>query len=135
LTHIAQNQKNMKLRSMEKVKIINNEMNRRRFLGYPCFTLKDEKGGIVSALTDCSFNVKSLPVAPPDKATSVPLTSTFLIAPAYTDSKGTFSRACKPGTYDLFISVGKMDGTPLYELPYEGDDGRKRYPVGKITIE
>lgn len=102
--------------------------------GYPCFTLKDKKGGIVSALTDCSFNVKNLLVAMPDKAAAVTLTSTFLVAPAYADSKGTFSRTCKPGTYDLFISVGKMDGTPLYELPYEGNDGHKRYHVGNITI-
>lgn len=103
--------------------------------GYPCFTLKDGKGGIVSVLTDCSFNVKTLPVVPPDQVTSVARTSTFLVAPVFTDSKGSFSRTCKPGTYDLFISVGKMDGTPLYELPYEGNDGYKRYPVGKITVE
>jgi hypothetical protein len=103
--------------------------------GYPCFTLKDEKSGIVSVLTDGSFNVKNLPVAPPENAIPVALTSTFIVAPVYTDSKGAFSRTCKPGTYDLFVSVGKMDGTPLYELPYEGNDGHKRYRMGKITIE
>jgi hypothetical protein len=108
----------------------NKEMSRRRFIGYSALGMTG-----LASFPDCSFNVKTLPVALPDKATSVVLTSTFLIAPTYADSKGTFSRTCKPGTYDLFVSVGKMDGTPLYELPYEGDDGHKRYRMEKITIE
>lgn len=102
--------------------------------GYPCFTLKDEKGGIVSALTDTSFNVKQLSVAPPEKSAIYDLTSTFVIAPAFKDSKGVFSRACKPGTYELFVSVGSLDGTPIYELPYSDDDGHKRYKLGKIVL-
>ena len=103
--------------------------------GYPCFTLKDEKGGIVSVLTDTSFNLKNLPVAPPGNTIPQPLTSTFVIAPAHRDNKGIFFRACKPGTYDLFISVGKLDGTPVYELPYTGQDGHKRYKIGRITLD
>ena len=43
-------------------------------------------------------------------------------------------RACAPGTYDLYVSVGRRDGTPLYELPYEGCDGHKRYKIGQITL-
>ncbi len=102
--------------------------------GYPCFTLKDEKGGIVSVLTDTSFNLEYLPVAPPGNTIHHELTSTFVIAPAHQDHKGTFFRTCKPGTYDLFISVGKQDGTPVYELPYTGQDGYKRYMIGKIVL-
>lgn len=102
--------------------------------GYPCFTLKDEKGGIVSVLTDDSYNVKHLPVTSPDKLAAHPLKSTFVIAPAYSDHKGVFSRRCNPGSYDLFISVGKQDGTPVYELPYNEDDGHKRYKIGRITL-
>jgi hypothetical protein len=98
--------------------------------GYPCFTLKDNKGGIVSVLTDTSFNVKTLPVAPPNEATASTLSSLFTIAPAFWD----FSRACQPGTYDMFFSVGKQDGTPVYELPYDESDGHKRYRAGKITL-
>lgn len=102
--------------------------------GFPCFTLKDEKGGIVAALSDTSFNVKSLTVAPPDRATARELASTFVIAPAYRDHKGVFLRTCNPGVYDLFVSVGKHDGTPLYELPYPDSDGHKRYRIGSITL-
>lgn len=102
--------------------------------GYPCFTLKDEKGGLVSVLTEQAYNVKDLSITPPDMITPHAINSTFVIAPEHSDNKGAFSRACKPGTYDLFVSVGKMDGTPVYELPHEGHDGHKRYKVGVITL-
>ncbi|MDR1223748.1 MAG: DUF4832 domain-containing protein [Tannerella sp.] len=98
--------------------------------GYPCFTLKDDRGGIVSVLTDTSFNVKTLPVAPPGEASASALSSQFTVASAF----GELSRACQPGTYDLFFSVGKPNGTPLYELPYAESDGHKRYHAGKITL-
>jgi len=103
--------------------------------GYPCFTLKDEKGGIVSVLTDTSFNLKYLPVTPLGNTIHHELTSTFVIAPAHRDNKGVFFRTCKPGTYDLFISVGKQDGTPVYELPYTEQDGYKRYKIGSIVLQ
>jgi hypothetical protein len=98
--------------------------------GYPCFTIRDDRGGIVSVLTDTSFNVKTLPVAPPGEATASALSSSFTVAPAF----GDFFRTCQPGTYELFFSVGKADGTPLYELPYDGSDGHKRYLAGRITL-
>ena len=44
-------------------------------------------------------------------------------------------RACRPGTYDLYVSVGKKDGTPLYELPYGDSDGKKRYKMGKWWLK
>lgn len=102
--------------------------------GYACFTLKDEKGGIVSTLVDTSFDMKLLSVSTADASIAHPLTSTFIIAPAHKDNKGVFFRACKPGTYNLFVSVGKQDGTPLYELPYPSDDGHKRYKIGLINL-
>ena len=102
--------------------------------GYPCFTLKDEKGGIVSVLIDTSFDVKLLAVTPADRPVVHELTSTFVIAPAFKDNKGIFSRACKAGTYELFLSVGKLDGTPLYQLPYSDDDGHKRFKIGNIIL-
>jgi len=103
--------------------------------GYPCFTLKDEKGGIVSVLTDTSFNLKTLPVSSPDKKAEQALSSTFVIAPAHHDRKGIFSRACSPGTYDLYVSVGGQDGTPVYELPYPDNDGKRRYKIGAIVLQ
>jgi hypothetical protein len=103
--------------------------------GYPCFTLKDSLGGIVSVLVVTNFNVKSLTTAQPGKAVATPLTSRFIIARAYDDPNGPFSRTCEPGTYDLYISVGQLDGTPKIELPYGHSDGHKRYCVGKITVK
>lgn len=102
--------------------------------GYACFTLKDEKGGIVSALVVDDFNVRDLSVAEPDNAPEQQLTPTFRIAPRYVDPDGTFFRACKPGTYTLYVSVGQRDGTPVYQLPYGGDDGKRRYKLGQMTL-
>lgn len=62
------------------------------------------------------------------------IVSTFRIAPRYADKAGTFFRACKPGVYDLYVSAGMRDGTPVYELPYDGNDGRRRYKLGRITV-
>lgn len=102
--------------------------------GYPCFTLKDEKGGIVSTLVADGFNVRDLAVAGPGAAVSVALTPEFRIAPRYADPAGTFFRGCRPGTYDLYVSAGMRDGTPVYELPHGDDDGRRRYRIGQIAL-
>jgi hypothetical protein len=85
--------------------------------GFPCFTLKDEKGGIVSALVDEQFDFRYLQVGP-----------------AFGDAFGTFSRVVQRGEFDLFVSVGKRDATPVFELPYDDHDGFKRYRVGKMTL-
>ena len=103
--------------------------------GYPCVTLKDKKGGIVSVMVDNQLNVKSLPVDQPDKATPSVLTSNFTIAFSHSDQQRNFSRVCHPGEYDLYVSVGQKDGTPLYELPYNDSDGKKRYKMGTMRVE
>ncbi|MFR5871629.1 MAG: DUF4832 domain-containing protein [Alistipes sp.] len=102
--------------------------------GHPCFTLKDDKGGIVSALVVDDFDLRSLPVCEAGKTEERQIVSTFRIAPRYADKAGTFFRACKPGVYDLYVSAGMRDGTPVYELPYDGNDGRRRYKLGRITV-
>lgn len=102
--------------------------------GYPCFTLKDEKGGIVSTLVADRFNVKDLKTGPAGKAPQHLHTQTFRIAPKYEDKAGVFFRSCPTGEFNLYLSVGQCDGTPLYELPYFGHDGHKRYLLGKIRI-
>src|SRR5690554_3057545 len=103
--------------------------------GHICYTLKDEKGGIVATVVDAAFDVKELAVMPPGQPAIKNIASTFTIAPMYSDSKGRFSRTCLPGTYDLFVSVGRKDGAPIYELPYSTDDGQKRYKIGTIVLE
>lgn len=102
--------------------------------GFPCFTIKDSLGGVVSVLVDESFDVKSLPVGEPDKAEITTLQTRCIVARPFSDTKGSYVRTCPTGTFDLYVSVGKADGTPVFALPYEGDDGHRRYRVGKITI-
>jgi Domain of unknown function (DUF4832)/Beta-galactosidase len=94
--------------------------------GYPCLTLKDAEGGIVSVLSDESFDIRSLAVG---KIGSIPTTqkdSEFTI--------GLVAPTTKPGSYDLFISVGSRDGTPKIALPLAGDDGQRRYQIGKVAV-
>ena len=102
--------------------------------GHPCFTLKDDKGGIVSVLVADDFDVKNLKVGPSGQAPKSMLESSFRIAPRYEDKAGTFFRTCRPGIYDLYVSAGRKDGTPVYALPYDGDDGNRRYRLGRIEI-
>jgi hypothetical protein len=40
----------------------------------------------------------------------------------------------KPGTYEVFISVGDRTGTPRLALPLPADDGHRRYRLGKLTV-
>ena len=95
--------------------------------GYMALTIKDEKGGIVSVLSDESFDIKSLEVAAPDKAPTKTHESEFTV--------GLIAPTTKPGTYDVYVSVGKRDGTPVIALPLKDDDGQRRYKLGRITVE
>jgi hypothetical protein len=107
----------------------------------PCYsgafwalTLKDEKGGIVSAHVDESYDFRQLKTGPPDQAPVQQLQSRFVVAFRHVDPRGTFAPAAKPGTYDVFVSVGSRDGTPQIELPLPDGDGQRRYKVGRIEV-
>jgi len=89
--------------------------------GFPTITLKDEKNGIVSVLCDDNFNLKKL-----NPGTADEYKSSFII--------GLYGPITKPGTYDVYVSVGLCDGTPVIALPLENDDGHRRYKIGKITL-
>lgn len=104
--------------------------------GYPAITLKDTKGGIAGVFVDEDFDVRVLPVGPPDKAEPVgrevtgisqaskPLIN-FALPPA---------NILKPGTYSLWISIGTRTGTPKIALPLADEDGQRRYRLGDIRI-
>ena len=94
--------------------------------GFVALTIKDEKGGIVSVLSDESFDVRELPVAEPGKAPKVERTAAFRV--------GFVAPVTKPGQYDVYLSVGERDGTPVYALPIPGDDGQRRYKIGTISV-
>jgi hypothetical protein len=103
--------------------------------GYPCFTIKNDKGGIVAVLVDTEFNVKDLAVAAPGEAKSAVSERAFTVARAFTNDFGTFARTCQTGDFDIYFSVGTVYGSPTLALPYGGDDGHKRYRMGRIRIE
>ena len=94
--------------------------------GFVALTLKDEKGGIVSVLSDESFDVRDLEVGAPGEAPKVERTARFRI--------GHVAPTTKPGVYDLYISVGERDGTPVYELPLPDSDGQRRYKIGRLEL-
>ena len=94
--------------------------------GFVCLTIKDDKGGIVSVQTDESYDVRQLPVGKPGAAIEVKRTAPIRV--------GFIAPTTKPGTYDLYFSIGQRDGTPVYELPLDNGDGQKRYRIGQIEL-
>jgi hypothetical protein len=99
--------------------------------GFWALTLKDARGGIVAVLADEHCDLKELGVAAPGEAPVKQLKSRFVVAMRH----GEHAPPVKPGAYDLFVSVGKLDGTPTMALPLRGDDGQKRYKVGQVMLK
>jgi len=106
--------------------------------GYPCFTIKDEEGGIVSTHVDRNLNVRDLKVAAVGKAQDVTIESELTVAMGFNEvfkgEEKQFSMTADAGEYEMYISIGKLDGTPVYQLPYNNEDGHRRYKVGKIRL-
>ncbi len=102
--------------------------------GYVSVTLKDEEGGIVSAHVMDKFNVRDLPVGPVDQAAIRKIDQSFVVARRYEDGPRHFARAAAGGTFDVYVSVGTLDGTPQIALPLDHGDGQRRYRVGKIRV-
>ncbi|MDR2704863.1 MAG: DUF4832 domain-containing protein [Planctomycetaceae bacterium] len=94
--------------------------------GFPALTIKDDKNGIVSVLVEDSFDVKSLPVTPPNEVKEQTVKSEFRI--------GLIAPATKPGNYHVYVSIGRRDGTPQITLPLADSDGQKRYKIGQIQL-
>ena len=94
--------------------------------GFPALTLKDDTGGLVAVLTDERFDVKRLPIAATNAVVAVTQVSRF--------RAGWIAPTTKPGAYDVFVSVGQRDGTPVIALPMAGGDGSRRYKVGRLIL-
>ena len=92
--------------------------------GHVAFTLKDEQGGIVAVFVNEAFDVRRLEVGPPGDAAAM-----------NTASEHGFARNMPPGTFDVFVSVGWRDGTPVIALPLPGHDGHRRYSLGRIAVD
>jgi hypothetical protein len=91
--------------------------------GFSAFTLKDAKGGIVAVFVNEGFDVRNLAVAAPGAAPEQETRSAHGFAPNM-----------PAGTFDLFVSVGRRDGTPVIALPLPGDDGHRRYRLGTMEV-
>ncbi len=95
--------------------------------GFLALTLKDDKGGIVSVMTDETFDMRRLAVGPPGAPPVTAHDSEF--------TAGLIAPVTRPGDYDLFVSVGDRIGTPRIALPLPNDDGARRYRLGRVTLE
>jgi hypothetical protein len=102
--------------------------------GFWAITLKDEKGGIVSVNTDEAFDIGRLRPGPAGQAPVQKVRSRFMVAYRHVDPRGRHSPPTRPGDYDVFVSVGLRDGTPILALPLPGGDGQRRYRVGRIRL-
>lgn len=89
-------------------------------------TLKDDKNGMVSVLTDERFNLRDLVPGAAGVAPRQTNNSSFVI--------GQIAPVTQPGQYTVFISVGQRDGTPKISLPLPENDGQRRYRLGQITL-
>ena len=93
--------------------------------GAVAVTLKDQKGGIAGVFADERFSMRSLPVGPPGEAEVVSRQAAFVLP---------YAHIVKPGTYELYVSVGSRTGTPRIALPLPNDDGQHRYRLGTMRI-
>jgi Domain of unknown function (DUF4832)/Beta-galactosidase len=103
--------------------------------GFWAFTLKDEKGGIVSVHVDEDYDFRNLEIGPPDQAPVKKLQSRFTVAFRHVSPAGVHVPPVKSGDYDVFVSVGWRDGTPQVALPLPFPDGQRRYRVGRISLK
>ena len=94
--------------------------------GFPAITIKDQEGGIVSVLVDESFDVRDLKVGNKGEAPIAKHQSKLIL--------GLYAPTTRPGTYDVYISVGERDGTPVIAMPLADGDGKRRYRIGTIKL-
>jgi hypothetical protein len=102
--------------------------------GFVTWTLKDDQGGIVAVHVDDSWNVRELEPSQPAQPALVSRSSEFVVGRRYLDGPRSFSRNVSPGECDLFVSVGRRDGTPQIALPLDDDDGQRRYRLGSVEL-
>lgn len=91
-----------------------------------------EEAGTVAVFVDDGFDVGTLYVGPPGKAKIRTENVTFALAEPLVSSD--FESGIKPGSYEVYISVGTRTGTPRITLPLPDGDGDRRYRLGTLKI-
>lgn len=102
---------------------------------FPALTVKNAEGGILAVLSDEGFNLRQLAVAPPGQAVAKEHGFECILGkgnPAFPE--GWAAPYCPTGVFDVYVSVGCRDGTPVYELPLPNGDGKRRYKLGQIEF-
>lgn len=119
--------------------------------GFVAYTLLNENGKIAWVSVDESFDVKALPTAAPGKSIEKRFTSSCtagLVATIPVINDGVVNNlknhdqypfgenvpTLKPGKYSLYVSVGKLDGTPVIALPIKNGNDTRRYRLGEILV-
>ena len=119
--------------------------------GFVAYTLIDSNGKIAWVCVDESFDVKTLPVAAPEKSIEKRLVShcnAGFVAPIPVINEGVVNNLKKnneypfgenismlePGKYSLHVSVGTRDGTPVIALPLNCPNNGRRYHLGEIIV-
>ena len=73
---------------------------------------------------DESFDVRTLAVGPPEQAAVQRQAASFAFPPGL-----------KPAVYDVYVSIGARDGTPVLALPLPDGDGQRRYRLGTLRVD
>lgn len=102
--------------------------------GFWAFTLKNAQGGLVSVNTDEGFDLRELPPGAPGEALVQKREARFTVARRLDDPQGNHAPPAQPGECDVYVSVGARDGSPRIALPLDGDDGHRRYRVGRVRL-
>lgn len=102
--------------------------------GFWSLTLRDQKGGLASAHVDEHFDFRDLQPANTNQVFPKELESKFTVAMQFAGQNRNHTPPTKPGTYDIYVSIGTRDGTPKIALPLAEHDGQRRYKVGQIQL-
>ncbi|MEM1164716.1 MAG: beta-galactosidase [Planctomycetota bacterium] len=95
--------------------------------GHPAYTLKTERGGVAGVFVDTSTDARAIPIR------TEPV-GPYGVQPGESATSFRVSPNLQPGTYRLFVSVGRANGTPSVSLPLDHDDGHRRYEIGSVQI-
>ena len=91
---------------------------------YPAVTLRDKNDAIAGVFVADTYSLKTLPAGTAEQPSTAQQNFTFTLPDVFAG-----------GTYDAYISVGNIDGTPVAVLQDRQTADDLRYPVGTLSVE